>query len=62
MNTCKECKWWKTEEEYDSRTCRKLNETKGQVENRNASITCRENIYTGPDFGCIHWKAEEAEA
>jgi hypothetical protein len=76
MNTCKECNWWDNEGEnefvtsahYGSCSCKKFvrgyNVKREQLPSDGVWLEDDEgwSFYTGPDFGCIHWKAEEAEA
>lgn len=53
MNTCKTCKWWGKIDSYGK--CGKLTERQDTQYSPDdmLAIGCDE-IFTGPDFGCIH--------
>jgi hypothetical protein len=57
MKTCKECRWWgKPKEGAISAPC--SNNKMDSVGGDQAFVVIG-RLYTGPDFGCIHWQAQE---
>lgn len=60
---CKTCKWWDTP--ADSRACQWC-AMLGAISNAYpmglysaSSDGDNDAIYTGPDFGCVHWEAKD---
>ena len=62
MNTCKDCRHWESHGVEDMQ--RKCNHPKvggRQAEDMDGADE-REGyygIYTGPDFGCVHWEKKD---
>lgn len=67
IGTCKDCKWWSTDTPCmtacPARAC--LNVKTGlarETENREAAVNILSydyELFTGPDFGCVHWEAKQ---
>lgn len=64
MNTCKDCRFWTGEEDAGAFVCQHPH-LNGHVSgcaywmsNGAYPWGSRSMIFTGPDFGCIHWTAK----
>ena len=61
---CKTCKWWENEPvKYlgSRRRCYpdKLVDCVNDAVGIDNEYECETEIYTGPDYGCIHWEAKD---
>ena len=60
MNKCKTCKHWK--HAWGKRFCSELGQVPAdEMGDSDATIECLHDslIYTGPEFGCVHWEETE---
>jgi hypothetical protein len=62
MNTCKTCRWWNADTipDTDHRVCKhpKMG-CEWKEKDTLASIWDDIRIFTGPDFGCIHYEEKK---
>ncbi len=58
---CKNCKWW-GEGEYKHGLCRIMTKMSDDAYEEHDDIIsgngydCDESLFSGPNFGCIHWQ------
>ena len=61
MDTCKDCKYWRREQEQSMKPCKK--ERTSDRDAVDGGWTEKgeyvRGIVTGPDFGCIHWEKKD---
>lgn len=71
MNTCKDCKWWGKAQNPRSpysygqnQICEHIIPQRNEAISYKASVTpihdnnYLSDLFTGPDFGCIHWETK----
>lgn len=57
MGTCKNCRWWRKLQEMGDCNAHSKTERVSAHGGWTDGGEWKENIVTGPDFGCIHFKA-----